>query len=107
MIDWAALVVAPCVSTFGEPVIYKPAIGAPFPINGVFDNAYKESTMSEYGTEIHTYFPQLGVKLSDFPTPPAQGDQLTILSTGKTYAVRDPQPDSHGGARLVLNYVSG
>jgi len=106
-IDWNALVIAPCMGVFGEAATYLPRVGAPFAITGVFDNAYKEIALSEYGTDVATLYPAIGVNLADFPSPPLQGDQITIAATGKTYAVRAPRPDSHGGAFLILNYVSG
>jgi hypothetical protein len=106
-IDWDTLVIGPLQGVFGEPVTYTPAVGSPFPITGVFDNAYKDLTMSEYAPDVATLYPALGVRLVEFPVPPLQGDQLTITRTGKTYTVRLPRPDSHGGALLILNYLSG
>lgn len=108
MIDWSKTVVAPCIAIFGEPIVYYPATGSPFSINGAFYNAYSEMTFSaEYGTEISTTFPAAGVASADFSSPPAQGDTLEVVRTGKTYKVRVPRPDGKGGIFLVLDYVSG
>jgi hypothetical protein len=107
VIDWGKHVLSPCIGVFGEPAIFIPAAGTPFPINGVFDNAYSVVTMSDYGTPVSTLHPAIGVNLSDFPAAPLQGDQIIIARTGKTYVVREPRPDSHGWAFLILNYVSG
>ena len=107
MIDWEKNVLAPCLDVFGEPVTYTPVAGSPFPISGVFDNAYRDVSQGEFGTDVISVYPVLGVNLADFSAPPIQGDQLTIASNGKTYAVREPRPDSHGGALLILNYLSG
>jgi hypothetical protein len=107
MIDWGANVLAPCLAVFGEPVTYTPAAGSPFQVTGVFDNAYKDVSQSDFGTDVISVYPVLGINLADFPAPPAQGDQLTVASNGKTYAVREPRQDSHGGALLILNYLSG
>ena len=63
--------------------------------------------MSEYGTEVATTYPAVGVNLAEFPKPPLQGDQLKRQSTGKIYVVREPRSDSHGSALLILNYVRG
>ena len=106
-IDFDALVIGPLQGVFGAPATYMPGSGAAFSITGVFDNAYRQVTLSEFGTEVVSFFPVLGVQLSQFQLMPQQGDQVLIASNGKTYAVREPRPDSHGGALLVLNYVSG
>ena len=98
---------APNIDVFGEPATFSPAVGASFDFMGIFDNAYKEISMSDFGTEITSVYPVIGINLADFPNVPLQGDSLTIQGTGKTYIVRDVQPDSHGGAMLILNYVSG
>ena len=107
MIDWGKSVIGPCLEAFGEPATFIPAIGASFPVTGVFDDAFRQVGLSEYGTEIVSVYPVFGVNLADFPAPPLQGDQLKIASNAKTYVVREPKPDSHGGAMLILNYVSG
>lgn len=106
-VDFDTLVIGPLQGVFGEPAIYSPTIGSSFPISIVFDNAYKPVTISEYGPEAVAAFPAAGVQTSQFPNPPVQGDQLTVASNGKTYAVRKPEFDSHGGALLPLNYIGG
>ncbi len=107
MIDWESKVLSPCIGVFGEPATYKAGSGAWSPVSVVFDNAYKEITWSDLGTELTTIYPIAGVALSDFPSSPVQGDQLKITRTGKTYVIREVRLDSHGGALLILNYVSG
>ena len=103
MIDWEKTVLAPCVGVFGEPAVFMPKFGPPAPVDVIFDNAYKEITLSEYGTEVTTVYPAAGGSLSDFPSAPVQGDSLKILRNGKTYVIRKPRLDSHGGVFLVLN----
>jgi hypothetical protein len=107
VIDWEKKVLAPCLDVFGESVTYSPATGSPFSITGVFDNAYRDVAQGEFGTDVISVYPVLGVNLADFAANPVQGDQLTVASNGKTYVVREPRPDSHGGALLILNYLSG
>ncbi len=107
MIDWEKNVLAPCQGVFGEPATYTPAGGSPTSVSVIFDSAYMEVSMSEYGVEKTTARPVAGVNLGDFGIPPAQGDQLLRIGTGKTYQVREVRPDSHGSALLMLNYVSG
>lgn len=104
MIDWDKNVLAALENVFGEPVQYMPAVGAPFPITGIFDEAYKEVDLAG-GMGANSVMPVLGVRLSQFSNPPLQGDQLTILRTGGTYIVKKPEPDSHGSILLKLNYL--
>jgi hypothetical protein len=76
--------------------------GGPFQIAGVFDEAYREVDPAA-GMALTTETPVLGVRLSQFPLPPLQGDALTIVRTGETYLVKEVRPDSHGYAKLLLN----
>jgi hypothetical protein len=107
-IDWDALVIGPTVGIFGEPVIYMPASGgAPLNISGVFDDAYLKEVMFEDATSgVTEVSAVLGVRVSQFPSPPAQNDQLLVPRTGATYVVRQPRLDSHGGAKLLLSRIS-
>lgn len=105
-IDWGALT-APCRDAFGEAVTYTPQTGAPFAINGVYDDAYVEVTAAGDGSAVTSTFPVLGVLLSDFPSPPLQGDQYTVTRTGETLVVKEVRPDSHGWAILRSNLLSG
>lgn len=115
-VDWSAVVTGPCLAVFGEPVTYLSAVGGQFQITGVFDEAYLELTPMGRGPglaseafafgspgAISTEMPVLGVQMSQFPIPPAQGDQLTVR--GNTYAVKEVRPDGHGAAKLLLNMV--
>ncbi|KWT89350.1 hypothetical protein APY03_3429 [Variovorax sp. WDL1] len=45
----------------------------------------------------------LGIRTSDFPVLPLQGDQILVPSRGKTYVIREVQIDGHGAAKLLLN----
>ncbi len=123
MIDWDSVVIGPAVAIFGEPVLYQPMIsagpigpldsrivgGAAFQIIGVFDSEYVElqplgiGDMIGMPSQISSARPVLGIQLSQFTTPPAQGDVLTIVLTGQRYVVAEVRPDGHGGAKLLLN----
>lgn len=105
MIDWDAAVLGPLESVFGEPVNYMPAAGGSFSISGVFDAAYRGLDLAD-GMAMSTETPVLGVRLSQFPMAPEQGDSLTLARSGVTYVVREVRPDSHGAARLMLNQAS-
>lgn len=105
MIDWDSKVLAPLENVFGELVQFTPAAGAGFQVTGVFDEAYKEIDLAG-GMGVTSVMPVLGVRLSQFPSPPLQGDQLTILRTAATYVVKEVRPDSHGSILLKLNYLS-
>lgn len=106
-VDWDALVIGPTVGIFGEPVTYMPAAGGSFAIDGVFDDAFLKEVMFEDATSgVTEVSAVLGVRVSQFASPPLQNDLLTVLSTGATYVVRQPRIDSHGGAKLLLSKIS-
>jgi len=106
-IDWNKAVLGPVMGVFGEAVTYSPSAGTPFAISGIFDEAYREVEVVDGDIPVTTEIPVLGVRIADFPAPPLQGDLLTITRTGATYAVREARLDGHGGAKLMLNYISG
>jgi hypothetical protein len=104
VIDWDTDVLAAEHGVFGQPVTYMPAAGgASFIVTGVFDEAYKELDLAG-GTATTTETPVLGVRASEFPAPPVQGDTLLIQSLGETFIVNDVRSDGHGEIKLMLNF---
>lgn len=102
MIDWDSAVLGPVMGVFGEAVRFMPATTRPTSITGVFDEAYVEVDPTG-GMGVISARPVLGVRLSQFVTPPLQGDRLTIVRTGETFIVNEVRPDGHGAAKLMLN----
>jgi hypothetical protein len=88
--------------TFGDPVLYRPASGAPeftVPL-AVFTAPFEALELGAGEASISTGAPMLGVELSDFPGPPIAGD--TLVRAGVTGRVTDVQRDGQGGASLRL-----
>jgi len=92
------------MGVFGEAVTYSPKTGSPFPITAIFDEGNYDFDLSADAPGINTQKPTLGVQLSQFAAPPVQGDQLSLR--GSIYVVREVNEDSHGGAKLLLNFVA-
>lgn len=120
MIDWDALVIGPAVAVFGELVLYQPkaprwpggplvSSGLQLPVIGVFDAEYLELSPLAIGemigmpSNIGSTRPVLGVQMSQFPVPPAQGDLLLVAATGQAFVVAEVRADGHGHAKLLLN----
>lgn len=113
-IDWDDLVLAPVMGVFGEDErtglpIYTPRGLPAFNLaDAVFDAEYEQVDVNpDDGTTSTSRRPVLGVRVSLFPRQPAQNDTVRIPSTGKTYVVRDVQPDGHGHAKLMLMETGG
>lgn len=96
------------MQAFGDPTITWTSATAgalPVAITAIFDNGFR-SLMVEGGDggmapdHITTSAPTLGVQLSQFPAPPAQGDTVTI--GGQPYLINEVQPDGKGAAHLQL-----
>lgn len=115
-IDWSALVLGPCMVTFGEKIGYLSSTLGQHDILGVFDEGYSEldplGRGSLPGAEgfqlgspggITAALPVLGIRLADLPFEPEQGDRVVIL--GNIYVVKEVRPDGKGGAKLLLNLV--
>ena len=110
-INWDQHLLAPLQAVFGDPVDYRPAGGKPtYTISGIFDRAYTTIDPLDDGSTINTTNPVLGVRDSEFRSPPKQGDRVLIgvvggVSVNTLFTVSDVQPDSHGGTKLILNKV--
>lgn len=86
--------------TFGESVVYWPKAAPSFETQGVFDAAFITVDPSS-GIRIQSTTPRLGVRLSQLPCEPAEGDRVEIR--GRVYDVVEAQPDGQGGAVLLLH----
>ncbi|MCT8350222.1 hypothetical protein LGZ99_24290 [Photorhabdus temperata] len=107
-INWDQHLLEPLHNVFGDMVEYRPASGARYTINGIFDRAYTQTVESlDDGSTINTTSPVLGVRDIEFQAPPKKGDRVFVggAQVNTLFAVADVQPDSHGGTKLILNRV--
>ena len=122
MIDFDALVLAPCVGLFGRPITVTPTAsqpgdpaavppvppGLPYLATGVWasrpiDVPTEQGIMS---SQAHT----LGIRALDFPIPPAAGDYVEIPAAGSLPAIglcliEDTDDDGQGGVALSLKML--
>lgn len=98
----------PLAKVFGEgvqadgPIMFYPDGGTPYPIDGVFDAAYRDIHLVDTFVDANIVVPVLGVRLAIFPVAPIPDDQVFIPSTGNMYLIKEIRPDSHGWAKLML-----
>lgn len=85
---------------FGETCVYWPKSSPSFEIRAIFDSAYQVLTGAQGAMAVQSLQPKVSVKLSEFPSPPDEGDRVELR--GSVYDVIEFQPDSHGGAILIL-----
>ena len=110
-INWDQHLLRPLQGVFGDPVDFRPAVGAAYTISGIFDRAYtQEVEPLDDGSTINTTSPVLGVLDSEFSVPPKKGDRVFISTVGgepvnTLFTIADIQSDSHGGSKLILNRV--
>lgn len=113
-VDFDALVNAPCVeilgvaATGGGKATYQPRSGASFQIDGIFDRAWSNVTvtMGRHSQPVSTTSPCFGVRAAEFPSgvTPQQKAKLT-LANGETYEIADVQPDGFSYFYLILNSI--
>jgi hypothetical protein len=105
-IDWDKHLLGPLHNQFAERVNWRPQVGEPHDIMGVFDRAYTPQ-IEALGSDspVNTTKPILGVRDAVFKVPPQQGDRVFVYSIEAEFIVSDVQPDSHGGTHLQLNRV--
>ena len=98
MSSWSAIDAAANVvmqQTFGEPVVYQPAVGDPLTITAVRHARVRE----ESGALAN--FEEISVNPPDLPNPPVKGDWVTAW--GAQYTVTTVrQPDAYGMIALAL-----
>lgn len=123
MIDFSALVLAPCMGVFGSPVTVTPSrsqpLAAPYVARGVWhvDNV---NVITEDGGTFSNRTIKLGIRMADFSVTPTQGDWITTstanlplaywegeVDKGESidFVIDDQNPDGQGGASLVLKRV--
>lgn len=90
------------LQVMGEPITYSRGEQS-WPIRAMFQDAYRGAD-PETGGPVSTIQPVAGIDTRDLPIKPKGGDTITVR--GKTYRVRDAQPDGHTGATLFLQKVS-
>lgn len=93
-------VLGAALSEFGEAVTFTPATGPALAVSGVFNNVWREIDAAS-GLPVSSNQPNLGIRLSDFPTPPIEGDKFLIRLA--TFRVVDVQEDGEGGAKCLLH----
>lgn len=105
-IDWQDKVGAPCVAVFGEPVAgtYRPydTSLASYPLNPVFDEAYREVVLLDGESATSDVMPVAGVNDSQFKSVPRQNDMWQRQASGQWYMVKEVRPDGHGITLLKL-----
>lgn len=119
MFDFDAHCNAPLFGLYGRPVTFSPAnklVKPGDPFIAIFDREHEiildELANSELrGSGHSTTVPVLTIRLADFATRPAQGDQVTVLAhlsrpTEGTWTVWDVKPDGEGCADLLLREVA-
>jgi hypothetical protein len=101
--DLTELVLGACTATFGEDVTYTPVAGSSETVKAIFNETHVEIDGS-IGIPVQSHEPNLGVRLSDLPADPSEGD--TVVVRGTTYKVARWEDDGEGGSRLFLKKAS-
>ena len=100
-IDFDALVLGPCMDSFGQPVTYVPGAGAPVAMVGIFDRAHTETDYEGDPPTIERR-PVLGCRAAAFPErDPAENEQFIIA--GLYWAVKRVLPDGRGHLKIYLH----
>jgi hypothetical protein len=100
--DLAGHALRAVVRTMGEPVVYRRR-GEQWPVSGVFQASHV-ALDPETGVQVRSTHPVLLVNGAALPVRPQQSDEVEVR--GKTWQVRDAQPDGHDGWLLMLHRTS-
>jgi hypothetical protein len=123
MIDFSALVLAPCMEVFAKPVTVTPTksqpLAAPYDARGIWhvDNV---KIVTEDGGTFSNRTIKLSVLMADFTATPAQGDWISTEAkhlplaywqgdidpnSNIDFVIDDQSPDGQGGASLILKRI--
>ena len=109
--DFSSLVLGPAMVAFGQPIMVTPTVSLPaaqpYAVQGVYQFKPVQIPL-ENGTYHSTNEAHLGIRLSDCPAPPLQGD--VVVMTGVTYSIegRDPgRPRRRGSYSATGQPVTG
>lgn len=84
----------------GVVVTYASQHAAPVEVEGLFDAQY---VLADTGrADVEQAGPAVWLRLSDLPVHPDDDEPLLTIE-GRTYTVRERQPDGAGGIRLLLH----
>lgn len=99
---------ATAMNAIGDMVEFRPKpAGEAIRRRVIVDNQHLAFT-SDGQVPVSASEPVLTIKLSDFPQPPNQDDEGTILEgiyAGKTFRIIDRLEDGQGGAELPLRWI--
>jgi hypothetical protein len=95
MADRAAL------SILGGAVQYRPTVGEPVDVAGIFDAAYVRAEVGDAG--VSSSQPAVFLRESDLPFNPDEDTDPTILVAGEAYVVREVKRDGMGGVVLLMH----
>jgi hypothetical protein len=88
----------------GETVTYRPELGAPVDVTGIFDRQYVLAKgTAEAGVE--ALGPAVFLRLEDLPTDP-EDDDPTLTIGGLDYRVIERRPDGMGWIVLALRLLT-
>lgn len=106
-IDWDRHLLAPLTQQFGTRINYRPKSSTAYDSVGIYDRAYTQEVepLDADDPGINTTAPVLGMRDAAFQSPPKQGDLVYVYKESQLFVVKDLQPDSHGGTKLILNKV--
>lgn len=113
MIDFEALVLGPAMDAFARPITYTPVVSVPgaqpFVARGIWGKRPADMQLED-GSMLGTDELILGIRRSEFPAAPMQGDLVDIDAYGSLPRVGichvdDDGDDGQGGYSLVLKIV--
>lgn len=113
MIDFDALVLAPCMNVFARPITVFPVrsqpAGSAYQARGSW-HARPVDVIADEGQVISSETYTLGIREKEFSVPIVQGDRIEIpayqtLARVGLFVVDDADVDGQGGTTLTLKMI--
>jgi hypothetical protein len=114
MIDFDALVLAPCEEVFARPITVTPLVSQPgepaYGARGIWSSKPVQVAL-ENGALLSTKDLTLGIRLAEFTVPVKAGDQIEIdahLSLPRigVCEIENTSDDGQGGRELALKIIA-
>ena len=108
-VNFDALVLGPCMATFALPVVVDPSVSIPLSVpyvaQGIFTSRPHDVMLID-GTIVSDMETTLGIRLSDFPVPPVEGDRITVKAVKPTRMMFLGGDALEGPRHIWWNFVS-
>ena len=101
--DFDRLALAPCITAFGEPAVYRPGAGQPISLTGIFNEFATDMIIADTGEPRQVSAPTLAIRVADLdPNASLPCRNEAVIVRGTMWQIAEPIQDGFGQLLLKL-----